>query len=166
MGTSMATPPRRQCVLVVDDEPDITTALATYLQDGLGLEVLQAGSGDAALALLGDRAGDAVDLVITDYKMPGMDGLQLLRTVAEAAPDLPRVLMTAYPDVDVAIQALNEGRILHFMSKPINPTDLRDVVAAILAERRARQQREAALQRSLHELRRRRPSDRRPANNG
>jgi DNA-binding NtrC family response regulator len=147
-------------VLVVDDEPDITTALASYLHEGLGVEVLQANSGDAALGLFEQAGSAAVDLVINDFKMPGMDGLQLLRTVADLAPDVPRVLMTAYPDVDVAIQALNEGRILHFMSKPISPGDLRDVVAAILAERLARLQRDAALQRSLQELRRRRPADR------
>ncbi|MEK6976688.1 MAG: response regulator [Candidatus Thermoplasmatota archaeon] len=149
----MATP-RDQRVLVVDDEPDILDTVRACLEADLGVEVREARSGPQALALV---ESTAFDLILTDYKMPGMDGLELLRHVAARAPSVPRVLMTAFPDVDLAINALNDGRILHFLSKPLAPEELRDVLGAILDEHRARKQRESALRRSLEQLRRHKP---------
>ena len=132
-------------VLLVDDEPDILAALQSFLRDALpAVQVHTAGSGADGLALLQSQP---VDLVLSDYKMPGMDGLEFLAKARELS-DSPRILMTAFPDMDLAIRALNEGRIQHFLAKPLDPDMVRDVLTALVAERRAKSQREAALPRS------------------
>lgn len=148
----------RGCLLIVDDEVDITTALASLLGSSLKADVRVANSGADALKLL-----EGADVVLTDFKMPGMDGLELLREIGKRAPDVSRILMTAFPDVELAVQALNEGQILHFLSKPLEPDEIREVLGAILAERLARKHRDAALARSLAEMKRR---GRVPASNG
>lgn len=144
--------PAPQRVLIVDDEADIVAVLRDFLVANLHVDVVEAQSGKDALAKLDSNA---VDLIITDYKMPGMDGLEFLRLVAAKLPDVPRTMMTAYPDLELAISALNEGSIIHFFSKPLVPEELLGVIGAILDERRARKQRKSALDRSLDMLRRR-----------
>jgi CheY-like chemotaxis protein len=129
--------------------------MRTFLAGSMpGTTVHTATSGQEALRMMETFP---IDLVVSDYKMPGMDGLELLQRARKAAPDIPRVLMTAFPDMDLAIQALNEDRIQHFLTKPLEPDMLRDVLKALLEERRARRMRDAALKRSLEEMKRRRP---------
>jgi DNA-binding NtrC family response regulator len=117
-------------VLAVDDEEDILHTLAQYLEEALpGVRVETAGSGAAGLARL-ERG--AVDLVISDYRMPGMDGLAFLRHVRERAPGLPRILMTAYPDAELAVQAINLAHIDRFLVKPVEPDQLAAAVEELL----------------------------------
>jgi DNA-binding NtrC family response regulator len=131
--------------LVVDDEPDILAALRTFLEGSLDVEVVSAASGDEGLAAL--RAG-GVDLVISDYRMPVMDGLVFLSRAEELCPKVPRVLITAYPDMQLAINALNQAHIARFLVKPVEPDQLQGVIEGLLGKRLRSTQSEAAFERA------------------
>jgi sugar-specific transcriptional regulator TrmB/CheY-like chemotaxis protein len=136
-----------QTILLVDDEPDIRQSLQELLESGLhGIRVASAESGEAALAWLQQQP---VDLIITDYKMPGMNGLQLLEEAQKVAPGVSRIMITAFPDVRVATRAINEARVDHFFVKPLPDARVVDVVRDVLADRRSRQLRDEALARLL-----------------
>ena len=132
-------------VLVVDDEPDILEAIRAFLQGSLGVDVVTADSGAAALEALRKTP---VDLVLSDYRMPGMDGLAFLRQAEELLPDVPRVLMTAFPDMQLAISAVNEASVSRFLTKPVDPSDLGDLVSGLLSVARRRRLGEQAMLRS------------------
>jgi CheY-like chemotaxis protein len=86
----------RRTVLLVDDDPLVLASTRAMLED-LGHVVLEASSGPQALELL--RAGRAADLVITDYAMPGMTGVQLATAIRQLRPGLPVLLATGYAEV-------------------------------------------------------------------
>jgi two-component system, NtrC family, nitrogen regulation response regulator GlnG len=116
-------------VLVVDDDETVRASL-----DALAcaeIRVTMAAGGQEAL----DRmAADPVDLVLSDVRMPGLDGLELLRRVRVRAPGADVVLMTAYDDVGVAIVAVREGaRAL--LAKPLDLRDLRALIDRLRRER-------------------------------
>jgi two-component system response regulator HupR/HoxA len=87
--------------------------------------VLRADGGPAALAVL---AQEEVAVIITDYRMPGMTGVELLRQSQGLRPDALRIVLTAYTDVDSLMDAVNTGRIYHFIPKPWDPNALMVVV--------------------------------------
>lgn len=121
-------------VLVVDDEADLTQSICDYLSKSIpGIECLGATSGEKALELL---AKERIDLIIADYKMPGMDGLTLLREARRQRGDLACVLITAYPDVDLAIKAVNEAHVSAFVTKPLRPTSFTAAIEEILRAHR------------------------------
>ena len=93
-------------ILVVDDEQSMTQYLGIVLRKE-GFEVLTAASGREALEKV---KADAPDVVITDIKMPGMDGIQLLQSIKKHDPAIPVVIMTAYASQQSAIDAVNMGR--------------------------------------------------------
>ncbi|MCL6640342.1 MAG: sigma-54 dependent transcriptional regulator [Candidatus Rokubacteria bacterium] len=111
-------------VLIVDDEARVLDALEAILAGDF--RVLRAGGGEEALAVL--RAEPDVAVVLTDYRMPGMTGVELLRRSQEVAPEAIRIVLTAYTDVDSLMDAINTGRIYHFIPKPWEPKDLAQVV--------------------------------------
>jgi len=111
-------------VLLVDDDTAVRTFAARALENR-GHAVRQAGSGDEALQLL--ESGQAVDIVVTDIVMPGMDGLALAREVRTRWPDLPVVLMTGYADA-VQRSELEAGDML-VLTKPFRLHTLCDSVA-------------------------------------
>jgi two-component system response regulator HupR/HoxA len=110
-------------VLVVDDEPRVLDALEAIL--AAEFRVLRAGDGETALRILG---GEDPAVILTDHRMPGMTGVELLRRSQEIAPDAVRIVLTAYTDVDNLMDAINTGRIYHFIPKPWDPTELLMVV--------------------------------------
>jgi two-component system, NtrC family, response regulator HupR/HoxA len=118
-------------VLIVDDEPRVLDALEAIL--AAEFRVLRAAGGEAALDFL--RAAE-VAVIVTDHRMPGMTGVELLRRSQDHAPDTMRVILTAYTDVDSLMEAINTGRIYHFVSKPWEPNDL-VVIVRRAAERYA-----------------------------
>lgn len=139
-------PARHQRVLLVDDEPDIRESLKMLLEASLeGVEVEPAASGALALDALQARP---FDLIITDYKMPGMNGLDLLARAKKAAPRTPRLLITAFPDLDIAIRAINEAGIENFFTKPFDPDQILRVVRQLLHEQRVQAIRNRSFARS------------------
>lgn len=128
---------RVRVVLLVDDEPDIRASLKALLEASLdNVLVATAESGDVALVRL--RDGD-VDLIISDHKMPGMSGLELLARAQRIAPDVPRILVTAFPDLEIAIRAINEAGIENFFTKPFDPEQVVGAVRELLTEKRRRE---------------------------
>jgi DNA-binding NtrC family response regulator len=120
-------------ILIVDDEVNARTALVELLRDeGYTVEA----AADAFKAL-GKVADFAPDLVVTDLKMPGMDGLQLLAKLHEGDADLPVIVMTAFGEVETAVKAMRSGA-RDYLSKPVNVGELSVVVARELEQRRLR----------------------------
>src|ERR1700754_38170 len=111
----------RSTVLLVDDEATILETLA--LQNRDDHTVLTAESGDDALRLLAGTG--PVDAVISDLRMPGMDGVELLRRIQLEYPDTTRVLHTAQSDLNAAIAAINDGGVYRYLAKPVKTDELR-----------------------------------------
>lgn len=139
-------------ILLVDDEADILESLQELLQAAIpGLDVDVAPSGEDALAML--QKG-AYDVLVSDFKMPGMNGMDLLREARKVAPGTPRVLMTAFPDLQIAIEAINDARIENFFTKPLDPEEVVDVLEAMLQHRKANLNRDRAFARAMDLARR------------
>ena len=114
--------------LLVDDEHDMLTLLAKVLTRKCGCTVTTATSAEEALALV--RA-DPPEVVLTDIKMPGMDGLELLRQLGSVTPAVTTILMTGHGTIDMAVQALKDGAY-DFIEKPFdNERIIRTVLRAI-----------------------------------
>ncbi len=105
-------------ILIVDDEPRVLDALEAVL--AAEFRVLRAEGGEEALRIL---PGAEVAVIVSDYRMPGMTGVELLRRSQEIAPDAMRIVLTAYTDVDHLMEAINTGRIYHFIPKPWDPNE-------------------------------------------
>ena len=118
-------------VLVVDDEPKICELLETLLAaDGYNVET--AGDGCEALAKL---AGSQFGLVLSDIKMPGMDGFELARRVKDVDESLPLVIVTGYATLDTAVQALRQG-VDDYVTKPFKLEEIRRVISRVLERAR------------------------------
>ena len=107
--------PSKPRVLFVDDEPDLLAAIVRNLRSE-HFDVLTAPGGAAALQMLRESGPFAV--IVSDLRMPEMDGVTLLQTARKLFPDTVRVLFTGQPDMERAIAAVNEGEIFRFMTKP------------------------------------------------
>ncbi|MHB8584687.1 MAG: response regulator [Thermoplasmatota archaeon] len=144
--------PRKQVILLVDDEADIRDSMKELLDVTLkNVRVLVADSGQSALKTLEQGP---IDLIVTDYKMPGMTGLEFLASARATVAGVPRILMTAFPDLDLAVRAINEEQIEKFFTKPLDPAKVVDTIREILQERRAEEVRGQAFARALDQLRR------------
>src|SRR5687767_2939133 len=122
-------------ILIVDDEANARTALAELMRDE-GFTVETAADGFKALPKLEEFAPD---LLLTDLKMPGMDGLQLMRKAREIDPESAAVVMTAHGAVDTAVAAMRQGAA-DYLSKPINVDELVIVIDRVLERRRLRKE--------------------------
>ena len=116
-----------ETVLIVDDEKNYLLVLEALLTKE-GFQVLTAGSGSEALAVLREAE---IDLVLTDMKMPGMDGIELLTAIKETDPDLPVIVMTAFGTVDRAVEAMKLGAF-DYLTKPFENKELLVTVAKAL----------------------------------
>ncbi len=114
-------------VLVVDDEDRMAAVVASALERA-GWECVVCGDGEAALAEVERRDPD---VVVTDWKMPGMDGVELLRRLKARRPRLPVILLTAYASVRAAVEAMREGAF-DYVAKPFDNDELRAAVARAL----------------------------------
>jgi response regulator RpfG family c-di-GMP phosphodiesterase len=117
--------PGPKTVLCVDDEPNVLSALRRALRSP-GLVVHTADSGAQALVLL---AQEPANVVISDMRMPGMTGTELLAQVQQLHPDTVRVVLTGQADLGSTIAAINRGSVFRYLQKPWDDDELRQVVA-------------------------------------
>jgi len=116
-------------ILVVDDELLIRDLLYDFFT-GQGWDICVAEDGVNALEILNKRK---IDLLLTDIRMPGMDGMELTSEVKQNFPDLPVVLMTAFPSVNTAVEALRK-KVADYVIKPFNINQLYKTLKAKLQE--------------------------------
>jgi len=121
----------KRIVLCVDDEPAILSSLKRALR-APDIAVITAASGAQALELM---AALPVDLVISDMRMPGMDGAQLLERICREWPDAVRILLTGHSDTSATVLAVNRGRIFRYLQKPWDEQELVESVREGLALR-------------------------------
>ncbi len=132
-------------LLVVDDEPDNLDLLyRTFHRD---FQVFRAASGTAALDLL-NEAGEMA-IIISDQRMPQMNGTEFLSRTVERFPDTIRMVLTGYTDVEDLVSAINSGKVFKYITKPWSPKKLREVVAQAAETYSVIKQRTQALSRAL-----------------
>ena len=114
-------------LMVVDDDPQVLAAVRRDLRSRYRehYSIMPTSSGQEALATLRDlkSRGDAVAMVLSDQRMPGMTGSEVLARSRELYPLARRVLLTAYSDIEAAIRAINEAHLDHYLSKPWDPPE-------------------------------------------
>jgi CheY-like chemotaxis protein len=116
---------RMRTILIVDDESDIAESFQDLLERSVpNLRALTATSGLEALNIL---AREGVDLILTDYRMPGMDGFELLRRAQGVAPEVRRMVVSAYP-LEVNAWVSQRHRLDRVIPKPVDAQDLVDAV--------------------------------------
>ncbi|WP_291326327.1 HD domain-containing phosphohydrolase [Desulfovibrio sp. UCD-KL4C] len=113
-------------VLFVDDEPNILQSYSRALRSKFAVST--ALGGKAALKLL--ETSPPYTVVISDIKMPEMDGVELLSIVRELYPDTVRMVLTGYADLNIAMSAVNQGDIFRFLTKPCHPEDLTKAIVS------------------------------------
>ena len=151
LGPGAAT--RRHMLLAVDDEPSNLAVVERIFRTEY--RVLLASNGNEALAQLRTHTGDDLVAILSDQRMPGMTGVELLAKAAEERPDVARVLVTGYSDMEAIISAINLAHVMHYVSKPFEPQTIRDVVARAVEEkqrRREHRERFDALRKRTEEL--------------
>jgi len=125
-------------VLFVDDDPKILAAFQRQLRKKVPVETVNSG----AEGLGAIRARGPFSVVVTDYCMPEMNGIEFLTRVQQVAPETVRVLLTGSADLHAAIQAVNQGNIFRFLTKPCSPEELMEALNAGIEEyRRTRKER-------------------------
>lgn len=140
-------PPQAQArILFVDDEANILSSLRRLFRTQ-GYQVLTADSGAAGLQVL---ETDPVDLVISDMRMPHMDGAQFLEQVRRKWPDTIRILLTGYSDIQSILDAINRGEIYRYITKPWDDNDIVLLVRHAL-ERHALEQEKRRLEALTHQ---------------
>ncbi len=134
----------RPVILTIDDDPDVLRVIEGDLRQRYNktYRILRADSGMSALTLLRrlQQRNDAVALLLVDYRMPQMNGIQTLIEAMKLYPDAKRVLLTAYADTEAAIKAINDVQLHHYLLKPWDPPEqqLYPVLDDLLAEWLAR----------------------------
>ena len=111
-------------VLLVDDEKKVLKALQRRLQDRYNIYL--ADSGKKGLEIIENHGPFAV--IISDYRMPQMDGIQFLMNSKKIDPDSVRIMLTGYPDMKVAVNAVNEGNIFFYLTKPSSTDQINQIV--------------------------------------
>jgi DNA-binding NtrC family response regulator len=117
----------RKPILIVDDEKNIRMTLSQSLES-LGVEMDVAGSGEEALAKLKERD---FGVILLDIRMPGMDGMEVLRQVREVRPDIRIIMITAYGTIESAVEAMKLGAA-DFLQKPFDPEEIRELVSRVM----------------------------------
>ena len=157
VGPAASSGKSRRRVLIVDDDQNILSSLRRLLRRE-SYELVTAHNGEEALRAMEEKPAD---VVISDHRMPGMTGTQLLREIQHRWPDTVRIVLSGYSEVKAIIAAINEGSVYKFISKPWNDEEIllnvrRAVEQYELAAENQRMAREIAQQNEqLRELNRR-----------
>ena len=106
-------------ILYVDDEENNLISFKANFR--IKYNVLIAISGDEAMRIMESKH---IDIIITDQRMPNMTGVEFLEKVLEKYPDPMRILLTGYADMNAVVDAVNKGKIFHYLSKPWNEEEL------------------------------------------
>ena len=122
-------------ILVVDDEPLVRSSLSELLTLS-GYTVSTAGNGKEALELL---RGYTADIIITDIKMPEMDGIQLLNQIKNRHPEVPVILITSYGSIDSAVEAMKQGAY-DYITKPIVDSEIKIVIERLMQQRQLQEE--------------------------
>jgi putative two-component system response regulator len=147
-----------ETVLIVDDEPMVATALRSFLQLETSYRVLTYTSPLDALEVV---AGERVHVIIADFMMPELDGIQFLNRCREVKPLVTRILLTGYADKENAIRAINEAGLYYYLEKPWSNDQLRIIIrngverSALFNELDARVSALESANHDLHDIRRR-----------
>ena len=123
-------------VLVIDDELDMLMLLRMIIEDNTGYEVETTNNPSEGLKLLTEKD---FDLVITDLKMPGMDGMELFDECKDIRPDIPVIIITAYGSLETADEALKKG-VADFITKPFRKDSILFTIKRVLELARARRE--------------------------
>ncbi len=132
-------------ILFVDDEASVVAGIVRQFRKQFN--IVPAGGGQEGLDLLKSEGPFAV--VVSDFRMPVMDGIEFLAKVREASPDSVRVMLTGQADADTSINAVNEGYIFRFLSKPCPPETLTKTLVAAIEQYRLITAERDLLQRTL-----------------
>lgn len=111
----------RHTILLVDDEENILNALNRVLRKE-GYRILTAPSGQDGLSIIGK---EKTTLVLSDHRMPGMDGVEFLSEVRKRSPDTVRMMLTGYADMQAIVAAINRGEVYRFITKPWNDEEIK-----------------------------------------
>ena len=122
-------------VLVIDDEPDIRTVIRFTLEKA-GYYVVEATDGEHAIQVLNEGEHPMViDVIITDIRMPRINGLEAITYFQREYPSVPLIVLTGFPDLAMAVKLMNRG-VTDYLVKPVEQEKLRSAVADTLAQRR------------------------------
>lgn len=141
----------KHSILCVDDEVDNVDSLERLFRKKY--QVFKATSGREALRILEDND---ISLILTDQRMPGMTGVELLARSLESHPDAVRILLTGYTDIESVISAINAGHVYRYVTKPWDPVDLANAVDKAIERHELSAElksKNAALETALRELR-------------
>ena len=114
-----------ETILIVDDEDMVLTSIQSYLDLETEYNVVTFTNPEKALEFVKENN---IDLVISDYLMPEMDGITFLGYVREIRPEVPRIILTGYADKENAIKAINDVGLFQYIEKPWDNNDLRIII--------------------------------------
>lgn len=141
--------PGTPSVLLIDDSPANLAVMAAVLRPHF--PVIEAHGGSEALTIIGQLAGQPVACVISDQRMPGLSGVELLTKVQALLPRAARIIVTGYMDVDAVVDSINQAEIDKFIAKPFDAHHFLAIVrAAVRRYEDGRAQDELALQLRQH----------------
>ena len=115
-------------ILLVDDEPDILKTLADML-GRTGYTIVAKPDAESALSVV--REGTPIDLVITDLRMPGMSGAELITILKKTLPSVPIIMLTGYGSVESYLKSMSSG-VFEYVNKPVQARELRRIVKTAL----------------------------------
>lgn len=133
---------KERTILVVDDDPAILAVLKQLLDQRFArMMVYTADSAEGAWEIMATRY---VDIVVSDYQMPGTTGLDLLRELKELRPDVICIMITAFAQLDLAIEAINQAHVDHFLTKPLEREEFLQTIEDSVVQKKREEFRKAA----------------------
>ncbi|RMH07463.1 MAG: response regulator [Nitrospirae bacterium] len=126
--------PSNGCVLVVDDEPDVRKVVRMTLEKA-GYDVLEAEDGEKAIQEINKGEHPLLlDVIITDIRMPKINGVEAIKYFQEQYPRVPLIVLTGFPDLDMATSFLKQG-VVDYLVKPVESEKLKAAVAKAMEQR-------------------------------